>query len=189
MRFSEALAPLYAGRVRLPGPNGLVWEVAAQGPPGWSWWAARPLWLRPADPGDLRALPLRTLQLVETGVVEWQGRRLPLRFGETLAVRQRVRAWLENGLAWYVELAPGLPPRPPAGVGERLERAIRLGGGLLHGWSQAPHGLDVVWSRHGVRVTSRVRPDLGVLQAGFCLSDTDRVHDLTSLVSLRSREV
>lgn len=66
----------------------------------------------------------------------------------------------------------------------RLERALGLAQARLEAWHPVPQGFRVTWTRLGERFVSILGPDLSVLDAGFCLAGTDRVHDLTSLASL-----
>lgn len=79
-------------------------------------------------------------------------------------------------LAW--SLRGSQDPQP------RLRRALALAQARLEAWHPVPQGFRVTWSRAGERFTSVLGPDLSVLDAGLCLSGTDRAHDLTSLASL-----
>lgn len=79
-------------------------------------------------------------------------------------------------LAW--SLGRSQDPQP------RIQRALALAQARLEAWQPVPQGFRVTWTRLGERFVSILGPDLAVLDAGFCLAGTDRVHDLTSLASL-----
>lgn len=97
---------------------------------------------------------------------------------------RRWREQLNNGTVPR-NLKPSLGSTSRVGdEGDRLRRAVQLAGGQLLSWASTPNGLQVRWVRLGEEHTSLVDRDLNLQHAGFCLANTDRQHDLTSLVSL-----
>lgn len=76
--------------------------------------------------------------------------------------------------------------RPSGRDGERLQNALRFGGGDLRDFRDRGDYWQVEWmTRDGQRHTSAIsKRDLTVLSAGICLSDQDTDFDLQSLVGV-----
>ncbi len=75
-------------------------------------------------------------------------------------------------------------------LGRRIERAVRMGGGVLRRWFEASEAESVVvWESRGRRVTTHVRAaDLSVVSAGICVAGEDRIFDLVALCSAVTRQ-
>lgn len=122
------------------------------------------------------------LRVVDGGLRWWS---LGLASGRAGKAR-RWREALEQG-----QPAPNLKPglararshNDPSLV---LARAVELAGGRLLRWVSVANGYQVTWERQGHQITSMVDRQLNLQHAGLCLANTDRQHDLTSLVSLIS---
>lgn len=106
-----------------------------------------------------------------------------------------LKAWWDGTQAWALYAASGPssprprrpavpnPPEPEEGTGS-IRAAVQRAGGTFLQAHATPQGWDVHWS-DGRRVyQTLVNSDLGVLEAGLCLSGQDQAQDLTSLVSL-----
>jgi hypothetical protein len=76
-------------------------------------------------------------------------------------------------------------PEPPNDQ-ERLQQALRVGGGSLNSFTDRGEYWTVEWtSRNGARHTSAIsKTDLTVISSGICLSGMDRDFDLQSLVGV-----
>lgn len=133
------------------------------------------------------------------------GRQVWLRLGQGL--QGLVLVWDDLGIYWVVGPAAVMTPRHQkrprprscSGQTPRFREAVEWAGGILHDWRPlGPQEMAsmsllvpcywVEWSSYGQRATSIIDERLNVIQAGFCLTGTDRLHDLISLVSLHSRE-
>lgn len=120
------------------------------------------------------------LRVVDGGLRWWS---LGLASGRASKSR-RWRQSLEQGQP-TPNLKPGLArARSQHDPGLVLTRAVELAGGRLLSWVSVANGYQVTWERQGQRITSMVDRQLNLQHAGFCLANTDRQHDLTSLVSL-----
>ncbi len=122
------------------------------------------------------------LRVVDGGLRWWS---LGLASGRTGKAR-RWREALEQGQP-VPSLKPGLArARSQNDPGLVLARAVEMAGGRLLGWVSVANGYQVTWERQGRQITSLVDRQLNLQHAGICLANTDRQHDLTSLVSLIS---
>ena len=71
-----------------------------------------------------------------------------------------------------------------ARIEQRVRHALEIGGARLLGYEMSEGYLRVTWERDGRRSVTLVRPDLGVVSAGICLSGEDQRFDLASVVGV-----
>lgn len=66
----------------------------------------------------------------------------------------------------------------------RLKAAIQKAGGVYISHKNFGHGFEVEWTVGGQKIISRMRDDMRIINAGFCLSGEDKKHSISSIINL-----